>query len=528
MDEFDFDRVQSSPAAATLAESMHAREFETQFCRDFHCCGLRLFDLHELLQHYEECHVRFEDDIDDDATTSDNDGLAENESDVFDDDSWSDPDSAPASPSSQTAPAGSTTSAAALETLLGGGGSSATRARMAAAAAASTAHLYPAFQSHYSPAFGAPTNHNSLPPYPLGHPQHQEVPFIHSTHPLYRHPSESSSVGDVDESYPTAMSDNNGATAHALDAFAASFHGPIKRKAAVSLADIYANDYDNNDDMSKTMDRFSAFSNTTLGSSRSNSISSSTTTSSTSSDCGVIDRSRYASDPLIPLSAATNDRFTLESNRRSTMGSIYSKHTGGPYIHASATDLMRQTEEVFSLVEDLSRTGNVNTGDKPYRCTMPGCDKAYKNPNGLKYHNLHGHCTNNGSEAEALEARPYVCTFLDCGKRYKNLNGLKYHIEHSHPNLTAALRAHQSGLINPHMFGTYPSQAAMTIAAALQAVNSSPMMMAAVNAIMAAQAATATANHVGGQGDMGASGDDSGHGIGTGTGTGAGTGSTRE
>jgi transcription factor SFP1 len=30
--------------------------------------------------------------------------------------------------------------------------------------------------------------------------------------------------------------------------------------------------------------------------------------------------------------------------------------------------------------------------DKPYRCTYPGCDKAYKNPNGLKYHNLHGHC----------------------------------------------------------------------------------------------------------------------------------------
>ena len=35
---------------------------------------------------------------------------------------------------------------------------------------------------------------------------------------------------------------------------------------------------------------------------------------------------------------------------------------------------------------------NGNRIEKPYRCTYPGCDKAYKNANGLKYHNLHGHC----------------------------------------------------------------------------------------------------------------------------------------
>ncbi|KAG0064245.1 Transcriptional regulator of ribosomal biogenesis protein [Linnemannia elongata] len=165
--------------------------------------------------------------------------------------------------------------------------------------------------------------------------------------------------------------------------------------------------------------------------------------------------------------------------------------TNSPYVTA-AVDLMRQRDEVFSLMEDLTRTGNTNTSDKPYRCSVLGCDKAYKNPNGLKYHNLHGHCSTGGmGETDSPETKPYVCTFLECGKRYKNLNGLKYHIEHSHPNLTAALRAHQSGLINPHIFGPYPSQAAMTIAAALQAVNSSPMMMAAANAIMTAQAANA-------------------------------------
>ena len=29
---------------------------------------------------------------------------------------------------------------------------------------------------------------------------------------------------------------------------------------------------------------------------------------------------------------------------------------------------------------------------KPYACNVPGCEKSYKNPNGLKYHMIHGHC----------------------------------------------------------------------------------------------------------------------------------------
>lgn len=70
--------------------------------------------------------------------------------------------------------------------------------------------------------------------------------------------------------------------------------------------------------------------------------------------------------------------------------------------------------------------------DKPYKCKVQGCDKAYKNPNGLKYHNEHGHCNLGMDDVENVASKPYQCTIGDCGKRYKNLNGLKYHIEHSH------------------------------------------------------------------------------------------------
>lgn len=73
-----------------------------------------------------------------------------------------------------------------------------------------------------------------------------------------------------------------------------------------------------------------------------------------------------------------------------------------------------------------------SNADKPYKCSVKGCDKAYKNPNGLKYHNQHGHCNLLNEDDENVSSKPYQCTIGECGKRYKNLNGLKYHIEHSH------------------------------------------------------------------------------------------------
>jgi transcription factor SFP1 len=70
----------------------------------------------------------------------------------------------------------------------------------------------------------------------------------------------------------------------------------------------------------------------------------------------------------------------------------------------------------------------VPPANKPYKCPVPGCDKAYKQQNGLKYHRLHGHCNNRaggatGKEAEGretLEEKPYGCYVgAACGKRYK-------------------------------------------------------------------------------------------------------------
>lgn len=87
--------------------------------------------------------------------------------------------------------------------------------------------------------------------------------------------------------------------------------------------------------------------------------------------------------------------------------------------------------------------------NKPYKCPVIGCEKAYKNQNGLKYHKTHGHATQqlheNGDGTFSIvnpetsapypgtmgmeKEKPFKCDV--CGKRYKNLNGLKYHKAHS-------------------------------------------------------------------------------------------------
>ncbi|KIW34821.1 uncharacterized protein PV07_01574 [Cladophialophora immunda] len=108
---------------------------------------------------------------------------------------------------------------------------------------------------------------------------------------------------------------------------------------------------------------------------------------------------------------------------------------------------------------------------KPFRCPVIGCEKAYKNQNGLKYHKAHGHNNQrlheNGDGTFSIvdpdtqapypgtmgmeKEKPYKCDV--CQKRYKNLNGLKYHKTHSPPcNPELQLNANKSPSIGmPNM-----------------------------------------------------------------------------
>ncbi|EEB08108.1 transcription factor Sfp1 [Schizosaccharomyces japonicus yFS275] len=106
------------------------------------------------------------------------------------------------------------------------------------------------------------------------------------------------------------------------------------------------------------------------------------------------------------------------------------------------TKKLRHSSHVPMTID--SPGSNLVVVDKPYKCPVEGCDKAYKNQNGLKYHKLHGHCspittptpTPVPMQGFVVENKPYRCEL--CNKRYKNLNGLKYHRSHSHLQVSVA------------------------------------------------------------------------------------------
>ena len=96
---------------------------------------------------------------------------------------------------------------------------------------------------------------------------------------------------------------------------------------------------------------------------------------------------------------------------------------------------------------------------KPWRCPNPGCNKAYKQSNGLKYHQQKGQCdfaihdaVDLGLSIEEAEerSRPFVCAVgAGCTKRYRQMNGLKYHYLNSGEHGQYGLRMLQNGT-HPH------------------------------------------------------------------------------
>ncbi|KAJ3042745.1 Transcriptional regulator of ribosomal biogenesis proteins, partial [Rhizophlyctis rosea] len=67
LDMFNFQFGARSPMVASPSRDLaHFAGLEDKFCKDFACCGVTLENLHDLLQHFEECHVRVESDLEED------------------------------------------------------------------------------------------------------------------------------------------------------------------------------------------------------------------------------------------------------------------------------------------------------------------------------------------------------------------------------------------------------------------------------------------------------------------------------
>uniref|UniRef100_UPI00358FCF29 juxtaposed with another zinc finger protein 1-like n=1 Tax=Myxine glutinosa TaxID=7769 RepID=UPI00358FCF29 len=68
--------------------------------------------------------------------------------------------------------------------------------------------------------------------------------------------------------------------------------------------------------------------------------------------------------------------------------------------------------------------------ERPYACTLPGCDKRYKNMNGIKYHAQNGH------RVHTPALKPFIC---HCGKKYKTRMILTCHMKNDHPPVSTDL-----------------------------------------------------------------------------------------
>ncbi|SPO32532.1 related to Zinc finger protein SFP1 [Ustilago trichophora] len=428
----------SAESDVTVAPS--SVRLESTFCRNFTCCGQKLDDLHDLLQHYEECHVRFEDDempamiADDEVESSDSSTASTSQ---------------PSSP--RTSNAGST----------------------AAAAASATAATTP----------GATTD--STITTPTGLDDTDKASAFDTA--VMRSPSLSKGKKRSFGQYANASSANpNGAIHQSLRR--ALIDGGVGRRTPGS-PNIYAPN-------SPFSTPGSSIPGTPSIDNENDSYFSNGLNPAAFSALSI--RSSNADEHHLPSCAPPNLFFPASGTASSSSQPPAKREKTSAVPNASTIAL-----------ENALRAGAANI-DKPYKCPAPGCDKAYKQMNGLKYHRLHGHCNQNnlpitaqaaaqpptihittnstktspqpesgdgikgedgattptlGSPSSptassnsspdpaspathapiALGDRLYICQVGACGKRYKNLNGLRYHYLHSGSHGLLGLQLLQSG-----------------------------------------------------------------------------------
>jgi hypothetical protein len=418
-DFYDFTPTLFDASESSSDDDYYPHDLEANFCRDFSCCGLVLRDLHDLLQHYEECHVRFEEE--DPAAM----GYAQHAIDDWQ--AAASDESRPSSPMPvrDALMARQLTAATALKRQ--------SLSATAAAAAMSGVNLNDVLSQQHQ---GAGMDFDMVDP-------------METT--LLGRKRTASSMAQFDSSNDSA--NKRMATGVVMPM---PLSPPMQQQTFVddelllaALLQIGSGSMGTEEMLQDAL----LLQQQLLLSGRNTSLTSDVT----------IPNGMSASASNI----ATTDPSTMLASA-SVAGSNNNNNNVSTAANPSSTTITRPiaTPVGINARANMTNNGTVcpsSSVERPYRCAVPGCEKSYKNANGLKYHNLHGHCNGTANvnavthttlpvvnnamlhtldnslsgAVRGAQVKPYRCTIPECGKSYKNLNGLKYHVEHAHPGAVA-------------------------------------------------------------------------------------------
>ena len=110
--------------------------------------------------------------------------------------------------------------------------------------------------------------------------------------------------------------------------------------------------------------------------------------------------------------------------------------------YATSSELADHMRTLHPTLADIVSDSDL----KPYRCSLPGCNKSWKSHNGLQYHLQ----VSRDHFRQALASTPpapsqepradgqapkkgrktHPCTYPGCTNVYKQLAGLRYHLKH--------------------------------------------------------------------------------------------------
>lgn len=355
----------------SLGRSFEERpKLEAQFFRNFSCCGLDLQDLHGLLEHFEECHVAFEDDG--------TDGGMEAEMEM--DEGGSDGTiSGPPSPrlhhgqpprsvyelkksALSTFETGSSPSSPASVNLQLDGGMELDMEMDEAP----PLQLTPPYQSHMG-------NNPSQPSSPFNAP-----PMSAFDTPLPLHGGAHNK-----KKFSTAMNPLGGSSMRSLGGMGGmgGMMG-LEALAAARAASAYSTP-DSSIPGTPVMEEVPGGGVDGLFSVPPGAVAGNNTVH-------LVGLAPSLLFPGTPVDSPPSDNEGADEMGRSDREESGSSSGATPAAGASSSKYHPLGKGV-----QISPSGRPYTppSEKPFKCSVAGCDKSYKQQNGLKYHRLHGHCT---------------------------------------------------------------------------------------------------------------------------------------